>query len=101
MAGRGRMRDKHADYIEPVCMDGTTFDHCACFGERVRMMTERRGLTIRRLSEMSGINYATLYDYIRKGSLPNIELGYMIAYALKVDPRWLFGYINTKKEARG
>ena len=95
MAGRGRPRIERAECVKPVCMDGTVFDHCECFGERLEMMIYKRDLTIKRFSEMCGIDDATLHGYIRYGHLPNIERGYVIAYALKVDPRWLFGYTAT------
>lgn len=96
----GRPPVAHLEYVEPKCIDGTAYDHSACFGRRLRMIMNKHGMNAVRIAELTGISASTIHTYIHRGSLPDIEKGYMIAYALKVDPRWLFGYINPKKEVK-
>ncbi len=60
------------------------------FKERLREEIEYKGLQIKEVSALAGVNNNTFLSYVdARGSLPNVEIGVKIARALGVSVEYL------------
>lgn len=60
------------------------------FKERLRDEIEYKGLLIKEVSALAGVNNNTFLSYVdARGSLPNVEIGVKIAKALGVSVEYL------------
>ena len=72
------------------------------FKENLRAELAYSGMLIKELSNLSGVNFHTLTNYLSKrGQLPSIEAGVKIANALGVSAEYLvFGDEDDREEIR-
>ncbi|WP_296328967.1 helix-turn-helix transcriptional regulator [uncultured Treponema sp.] len=60
------------------------------FKERLREEIEYKGLQLKEVSALAGVNNNTFLSYVdARGSLPNVEIGVKIAKALGVSVEYL------------
>ena len=70
------------------------------FKERLREEIEYKGLQLKEVSALAGVNNNTFLSYVdARGSLPNVEIGVKIAKALGVSVEYLV--TGEKDVARG
>ena len=53
------------------------------FGPGIRAVREERGLSLRKLGEMSGLKHQTIHE-IEKGTIPNLETATRLSVALEM-----------------
>lgn len=63
-------------------------------GEKIKLIREKKGLTQKQLSELTGINRGTIGNYERGARTPNIEILKKIAHTLDVDINLLIDLEN-------
>ena len=63
--------------------------------ERLEEILKQKGLSIRDLGTLTGINYSTIARYIRGERSPKFEQVQALAKALGVSPEWLTGEDKT------
>ncbi len=53
---------------------------------RIRELADKRGWTLKEVSERSGVNYSTVRSYVQRGELNTVDLSavYKIARAFEV-----------------
>jgi putative transcriptional regulator len=53
---------------------------------KIRELADKRGWTLREVSERSGVNYSTIKSYVQRGELNTVDLSavYKIAWAFEV-----------------
>lgn len=67
------------------------------FKERLREEIEYKGLQIKEVSALAGVNNNTFLSYVdARGSLPNVEIGVKIAKALGVSVEYLVTGENSE-----
>lgn len=58
-------------------------------GERIREVREEKGLSVYMLSEMAGINSASIYNYEKGSNYPSLEIAARICRVLDISLDWL------------
>lgn len=61
------------------------------FGQRLRQAREEKKMSAYKLSQKSGVNKQTIYNYELAGQFPNLYTAVCLADALGVSLDWLTG----------
>lgn len=69
------------------------------FGERLKLLREQHGLTLREFSEKINISYSALGNYERNVREPSFEILFRIAEFFKVDVGYLLGVNQCKNSS--
>jgi len=68
------------------------------FGERLMEARREKGLGVRKLSELSGVDFRSIYHYEDHSRSPNIEAAAALALALDCSLDWLCALDETRNE---
>ena len=72
------------------------YDIKACLGKRIKNLRESKNFTQEYLSELVGIEQATLSNIERGKSYPTVETLQKIAFSLEVEPYVLYMFKENK-----
>lgn len=71
------------------------------FSERLKQIRQKRDLSYKQLSDLSGVTATALSNYEKNGKIPNLDSAVKIAQALQISLDWLCGIenqTNSKKD---
>lgn len=67
------------------------------FAERLRLMRERRALSIQQVAELAKVPYHTVYRLERGAWSPRLDIAAQLARALGADLNWLAGLYDERE----
>jgi transcriptional regulator with XRE-family HTH domain len=71
-----------------------------CFGEKIRTIRERRGLTQREVADHAGVSESLVSQIERNRVSPAIDTLLAVADALDLDPEYLFADYRRKRSVK-